>query len=223
MRYATLVATFAAVAALVAVPAVVAPVPDGVPAKDSAAVEEVPRDGADSIPRAPLDQLAGFSDVEAYKFLVLVSRTEQPRSPKVPWKDDALGYVVSWTEFIERYPKSPLVSHAYLRMADWYLTIRKGDDREDWYARSGTLDQAYAALALALINRVIYRFPNDPYLAYMGNGEFAWNDKVGAVALYMRGLIFRDTCKKDLARLRRDYPNSPSTRDARAHFSRVCF
>lgn len=232
MRHFASLVLIIAIIVLVAAPVSAAPIPE----QDKNSVERP----ADTDEKKPLGQLVELTDIEAYKFLVLATRTFWTASPNYkaePWKDEALGFVVSWMEFIERYPKSPLVSHAYLRMADWYLTIKKGDDRADWTQRErqrnadpdeiknnpGVLDPVYAAEALALINRVLKRFPNDPYLANVAEGEFEWNDKVGAVALYMRGLIFREYCKKDLARLRRDYPNSPLTRDAQRHFAKSCF
>lgn len=237
MRNAACAAILAAIMLIIAlagqaVPAFAAPVPEerGGASAPSAAPGE----------KKPLGHLAEFTDVEAYKFLVLAARTPwtAPSNYKPEsWKNNALGYVVSWMEFIERYPNSPLVSHAYLRMAEWYLTIKKGDGEADWALRERqrnadpeeiknkpeVLDPVYVTEALKLLNRVIERFPNDPYLAHVGSGEFAWNDKVGAVALYMRGLLFRGGCKQDLARLRRDYPDSPLTRDAAGHFAKVCF
>lgn len=120
-------------------------------------------------------------------------------------------------------------------MAEWYLTIKKGDDRADWYEREQgkdpneiknnprVLDPVYAAEARKLLNLVVKRFPHDPYLSITGNGEAVWNDKVGARALYMRGLLFRGTCREDLARLRKEYPDSPSTEDAGRHFAKSCF
>ncbi len=230
MRLVLFTAVLTVLSAFASAPAFAAPVPER-----GKASTEWPADPGE---KKPLDHLIEFTDAEAYKFLVLTARVPQRGTADYrpePWRDTAIGNIVSWAEFIERYPKSPLVSHAYLRMAEWYLTIKKGDDRPSWYEgeekkdpneikdNPAVLDPVYVAEGFKLLNRVIARFPNDPYLGHIGDGEFAWNDKVGAVALYMRGLIFRGGCKQDLARLRRDYPDSPSTRDAAVHFAKVCF
>lgn len=232
MRLVLFAAVLAVLSALTSLPVSAAPVP--VPERGTASADEWPPDPGE---KKPLDFLVNFTDVEAYKFLVLSARVPQRGSADYKpesWRDTAIGNIVAWTEFIERYPKSPLVSHAYLRMAEWYLTIKKGDDRPDWYEgeekkdpneikdNPGVLDPVYVTEGLKLLNRVIARFPNDPYFGHVGDGEFAWNDKVGAVALYLRGLFFRGSCKQDLARLRRNYPDSPSTRDAAAHFAKAC-
>lgn len=171
----------------------------------------------------------GLSDVADYERLLLTPRTERRGvngEKPMSWKDEAVGHVIAWREFINRYPQSVLVPSAYLRMAEWYLTIKKTDSRTDWYEKDQDqdpnatkdnpelLDPVYAGEAFKLLTKAIREYKDYPHYSHLGGGEFAWNDKVVAVALYERAMFFRGYCGKDLARLVAEFPNLPSTAGA---------
>lgn len=171
----------------------------------------------------------GRSDVGDYEQLVLATRVERsgnPDDPLISWRDTAIGYVVAWQEFIDRYPQSIFVPAAYIRMAEWYLTIKKTDGRPNWYVdeqnrdpnaikdNPGLLDPVYAREAHKLLTKVIREYKDYPHYSYVGDGRFEWNDKVVAVALYDRAMFFRGSCRSDLERLAKEFPGLPSTRDA---------
>ena len=97
MRLVLLAVVLAVLSASAFSPVSAAPVPE----RDEAVTEQ-PVAPAE---KKPLGHLTEFTDVEAYKFLVLTARVPR-RSPAdyrpEPWRDTAIGNIVAWTEFIER-------------------------------------------------------------------------------------------------------------------------
>ena len=171
----------------------------------------------------------GRSDVGDYERLLLMPRVERrgdADDASVSWRETALGYVVAWQEFIDRYPESIFVPAAYIRMAEWYLTIKTTDGSPKWYEnehkedpdviknKPELLDPVYAREAHKLLTKVIREYKDYPHYSHVGNGEFEWNDKAVAVALYNRAMFFRGSCKSDLARLAKEFPGLPSTQGA---------
>lgn len=166
---------------------------------------------------------ADLSAEEGYKNIITYFHSVRPgNSNLLPWETEALDNVRLWSEFANKYSNSPFVSHAHLHMAEWYLTIHNGDDKlvndlpGDPNAvkdNPGLLNQVYARLGLKLLTDIINNFPDQDYLEY-SYGDFFWSDKVAAQALYLRAMLFRDYCKVDLIRLKNNYPDTPSAKEA---------
>jgi len=180
--------------------------------KQDSEAENPPKLFEVSTTREPDDRA---SDEEAYKNIFMITRREQTGGSDQIWKLTALGHALEWENFIKKYPDSKLVPQAYIRMAEWYLTITAESDAR-------TIDPMYAREALRLLNDVIKRYPKYDYLAYLGDERFGYQDTVEAFALFTRGQFFSGYCKSDYARLKRDYPKSPLTSELDISFKKIC-
>jgi len=165
-----------------------------------------------------------LTDEEAYKILVLFPRTKHSNSG-LSWKNHVLNIVEVWKLYVRKYPTSPFVSHAYLRMAEWYLHIRIGDDKPlTLDSETKSADPKYRAEALFLLNMALKNFYDYDQLSYhlsdVGEDAFARDDKVGAVALNLRAYHFPAYRCKDLARLKKEFSQYPSAKDALKNVSR---
>ena len=104
-------------------------------------------------------------------------------------------------------------STVYFGSPKWYENEHK-EDPDAIKNKPELLDPVYAREAHKLLTKVIREYKDYPHYSHVGNGEFEWNDKAVAVALYNRAMFFRGSCKSDLARLVKEFPGLPSTQSA---------
>src|SRR3989304_2639650 len=69
----------------------------------------------------------GRSDVGDYERLLLMPRVERrgdADDASVSWRETALGHVVAWQEFTDRYPEAIFVPAPHTPMAGGVLTLK---------------------------------------------------------------------------------------------------
>ncbi|MBI2637516.1 MAG: hypothetical protein HYW88_01320 [Candidatus Sungbacteria bacterium] len=100
-----------------------------------------------------------------------------------------------------------MIPQIWVRRAELYLTISRGEVDEKTYQYYGRL--ACDALTAAIEAEA---YANIPHYSYLGGKKFGYaGDTVGSVALYMRATFFSKTRAKDLEELKTKFPDSPST------------
>lgn len=173
--------------------------------------------------------------IHHYEHLVMEPATvvNNPGTINPPWAQSVDERASRFRLFIAMYPDSPLVPSAWLRIAELYLTVKSGDERNDWadvYLHESDaelkdnphlLHPDYKSRALVILARIISGNTREPHYSALLGGGFAWNDKVVAVALYIRSMLKEFMCE-DLKRLRLEFPDSGSSRGAISAYGKHC-
>lgn len=166
-------------------------------------------------------------DFIAYEKLVLSPRIEHQIPDYHQWYDTALGYVVAWMEFQEKFPKSSLIPQTNIRIAEWYLTIHKEDvissgpidEKQSGKYVPENLHQYYRMLALSYLNKSIKDHPNHLHYSHLGEKRFGYNnDTIGSFGLYTRAIFFPNTRKRDVCELKEKFADTPSAEEAERDF-----